>query len=122
MKSLLSVVFTFVLMVAGTVLAQTPQLPDFTYQGRLQQSGVPSDGLFDFSFQLYDSAVGGLQIGDTVLEPQFPVSDGLFTVSLTFPGAFTGEQRWLQITVNGETLNSLPGIWTISCRRPASGR
>ncbi|MEO8012374.1 MAG: LamG-like jellyroll fold domain-containing protein, partial [Dokdonella sp.] len=29
---------------------------------------------------------------------------GLFTVSLAFPGAFTGNQRWLQVSVNGQLL------------------
>lgn len=112
MKSLWSVVFSIVLMVAGPALAQTAQLPDFTYQGRLQQNGVPSNGLFDFRFALYDAAVGGLQVGDEVLEPQFPVTNGLFTVSLAFPGAFTGDQRWLQITVNGEVLNTRQPVST----------
>lgn len=31
----------------------------FTYQGELQQSGVPADGNFDFQFELYDTDSGG---------------------------------------------------------------
>lgn len=84
--------------------AQTPQLPDFTYQGSLQQSGQPATGSYDLGFALYDAAVGGTQVGTTILEADFPVTDGLFTVSLTFPGAFTGSQRWLQVTVDGQPL------------------
>ncbi|MBX3726526.1 MAG: hypothetical protein KF823_11500 [Xanthomonadales bacterium] len=81
-----------------------PQLPDFSYQGRLTQNGAPANGSFDFEFALFDAAVAGNQVGPTLLEPGFPVADGVFTVALAFPGAFTGEQRWLQVTVNGQAL------------------
>lgn len=86
------------------VLHAAPQLPDFTYQGRLTQNGAPANGSFDLQFQLFDDADGGLQVGPTLLEPDFPVSDGLFTVALAFPGAFTGNQMWLQVTVEGQAL------------------
>lgn len=84
--------------------AQTPQLPDFTYQGRLQQNGQPANGTFDLRFDLFDAATDGNAVGQSILEPQFPVVDGLFTVSLAFPGAFSGEQRWLEVHVNGQAL------------------
>ena len=101
MIKLLRMMFVAYLAVAGAVFAQTPQLPDFTYQGRLQQDGQPASGNYDLTFALYDAAVGGAQVGTAITETQFPVTDGLFTVSLAFPGAFTGNQRWLQVTVNG---------------------
>jgi hypothetical protein len=78
-----------------------PQLPDFTYQGRLTQNGAPANGNFNLTFQLFDADGAGLQVGSTVSLPGFPISDGLFTVSLAFPGAFTGVQLWLQVSVNG---------------------
>lgn len=84
--------------------AADPQLPDFSYQGRLTQNGAPANGSFDFEFALFDAAVAGNQVGATLTEPDFPVVDGVFTVALAFPGAFTGEQRWLQVTVNGQAL------------------
>ena len=93
-----------VLGVDSGALAQVAQLPDFTYQGHLEQGGAPVDGPVDLAFALFDAPVGGNQVGSTLLEPQFPVTDGLFTVSLTFPGAFTGDQRWLEVRVNGEPL------------------
>lgn len=87
---------------AGSAYAQSsPQLPDFTYQGRLQQSGAPANGNFDLSFALFDQASGGTQVGVTVTETDFPVADGIFNVSLSFPGAFTGTQLYLQVTVEG---------------------
>ncbi len=81
-----------------------PQLPDFTYQGRLAESGMPANGNFNLAFALFDESVGGNQVGATINEPAFPVTDGLFTVSLAFPGAFTGNQLWLQVSVNGLAL------------------
>lgn len=90
---------------AATVMAQpSPQLPDFTYQGRLQQSGAPANGNFDLAFALYDQPSGGSQVGVTVNEADFPVVDGIFNVSLSFPGAFTGIQLYLQVSVEGTPL------------------
>lgn len=93
-----------VLAFAGAAHAQVAQLPDFTYQGRLQQNGQPASGSFDLTFTLYDAAVGGNVVGTPINEPQYPVVDGLFTVSLAFTGAFNGQQRWLQVSVNGQPL------------------
>lgn len=92
--------------------AQTAQLPDFTYQGRLQQDGHPADGTYDLGFALYDAATGGHMIGTEHTEPQFPVTDGLFTVDLAFPAAFDGQQRWLEVRVNGQPLSPRQAIAT----------
>lgn len=104
MKNLFHAALLAVALLAAPLAAQTSQLPDFTYQGQLQQSGQAANGLFDLSFALFNAEVGGLQVGTTINEPQFPVTDGLFTVSLGFPGAFAGDQRWLQVSVNGQVL------------------
>jgi hypothetical protein len=78
-----------------------PQLPDFVYQGRLQQSGAPANGNFDLAFALYDAPSGGNQVGATINEAGYPVDDGIFSISLSFPGAFTGTQLYLQVSVEG---------------------
>lgn len=101
---LAAIVFAFGLGGACTFALAAPQLPDFTYQGRLSQNGVPANGSFNLSFALYDNATNGSQVGSTISEPAFPVTDGLFTVSLAFPGAFDGTQLWLQVSVNGVPL------------------
>ncbi len=93
------------LAMAGT---PNPQLPDFTYQGRLEVANAPANGDYDFTFSLWDAASGGNQVGSTIDEPAWPVTNGVFTVPLAFPGAFTGEQRYLQVTVNGVTLPRQP--------------
>lgn len=100
------------LFLGGIALAQVPQLPEFTYQGRLLQNGVPAGGLYDLTFALYDAPSAGQQVGTTLVEPDFPVSDGVFTLSLSFPGAFVGDQLWLEVTVNGQALEPRQAIST----------
>ncbi len=85
----------------ATPATADPQLPDFVYQGRLEQSAAPANGLSDLTFALFDAPEGGNPVGATITESDFPVSDGLFSVSLSFPGAFTGTQLYLQVTVEG---------------------
>lgn len=73
----------------------------FTYQGRLVKSGSVVDASCDFEFGLWDADVGGNPIGASPqLVAGVAVSDGLFTVVLDFDtGAFDGDARWLEITV-----------------------
>jgi len=100
------------LLLASTAAAQTAQLPDFTYQGRLTQNGQPASGNHDLTFTLYDADTGGNVVGTPIHEAQFPVVDGLFTASLAFPGVFSGQQLWLSIDVDGETLSPRQAIST----------
>jgi hypothetical protein len=88
------------------------QLPDFTYQGQLQQNGQPANGNFNLTFALFNAANAGSQIGATIAENSFPVTGGLFTVSLSFPGAFTGTQLWLAVTVNGVAMSPRTAVAT----------
>ncbi len=89
------------LAIATTTAFAAPQLPDFVYQGRLQQNGAPANGNFDLSFALYDAPSDGNQVGATIDEADYPVDDGVFSISLGFPGAFTGTQLYLQVSVEG---------------------
>lgn len=70
----------------------------FTYQGTLEDGGVPANGSYDLQFQLLDAAnapVGGALVADNV-----NVVKGVFTVQLDFgPSAFTGADRKLRIGV-----------------------
>lgn len=95
-------------LIAGTVSVThaAPLSSAFTYQGQLQQSGLPADGTCDFQFSVWDAAgsgsppSGGAQMGSTFPAANQVVSNGLFTVELTFgDGIFTGNERWLQIAV-----------------------
>jgi hypothetical protein len=70
----------------------------FTYQGRLDDLGVPANSDCTFHFALFTASAGGTLIGvdDT---PLAAVEDGLFTVVLDFGAVFDGSPRWLEISV-----------------------
>jgi hypothetical protein len=89
---------------AFAAFAQTLQMPDFTYQGRLNMHGQPANGNFDLSFPLFGAASGGNPIGNAIGEAQFPIVYGVFTVDLASPGVFNGQQLWLEVGVNGQAL------------------
>lgn len=91
----------FALALTATSAFAAPQLPDFVYQGRLQQNGAPANGNFDLTFALFDAPSGGNQVGATISEAAYPVDDGIFSISLNFPGAFTGTQLYLEVSVAG---------------------
>ena len=67
---------------AGTVIS---------YQGRLESSGAPAQGSYDFRFSLNDAPSGGNPVGPGLKRNGVPVTNGLFSVELDFgPGVFTG--------------------------------
>ena len=71
-----------------------------TYQGQLASGGIPANGIYDFTFCLYDAPTNGSQIGVTLTNSAVLVSNGLFVASLDFGReAFTAEGRWLEIAV-----------------------
>ncbi len=74
----------------------------FTYQGQLKEGGAPYDGTADFRFQLFNAEMGGGQVGSTVNRPVVDVVNGLFAVELDFGAVFTGDLRWLAISVRPE--------------------
>jgi len=73
----------------------------FTYQGFLRDNGQPANGVYDLRFALFDSEVGGNQIGSVVFVEDVTVADGLFTVEVDFGAApfNTGARRWIEIGV-----------------------
>lgn len=81
---------------AQGLFAQTPPSTAFTYQGVLEQGGVPASGLFEMEFTLWNAPTGGAPIASVTRE--VAVADGLFTTTLDF-GLFGPQQRWLEIGV-----------------------
>jgi hypothetical protein len=71
----------------------------FTYQGRLTSGGVPANGIYDFTFILYDASVGGSQSGPIITRNDVTVTNGLFSVTLDFGDIFSGTQYYLDISV-----------------------
>jgi hypothetical protein len=102
----------------------------FTYQGRLNDGGIPASSDYDFQFALYDDLAGGNQLGNTI-DQTITVDDGYFTTLLDFGQAFQGEARYLEVRVRtagtGDPFTTLtprqaltpvpyslalPGLWT----------
>jgi len=102
--------FAVMVLVALTTaaLAAAPSGTGFTYQGQLKDAGVPFEGPVNLVFKLFNSAVAGKLLGTQAVNG-VPVTNGLFTVELNTEGqfganAFTGDARWLDISVNGTAL------------------
>jgi len=76
----------------------------FTFHGQLAKSGAAYNGTCDFTFSLWDAAVGGVQIGSNQSLAGVSVSGGVFSVVLNSAGqfganAFNGSARWLNTQV-----------------------
>lgn len=104
----------FLLLIVQTGSAVTPQSTAFTYQGSLGANGQPANGNFDLTFKLFDAATSGNQIGSTITMTQFPIANGKFTTDLDFlAGKFTGNQLWIEVTVDTETLTPRQPVNTV---------
>ncbi len=89
-----------VALLAPPVIASEPVSEAFTYQGVLNQAGVPYSGDADFRFELFDASSLGLQVGPTITISEAMLFDGVFRNELDFGAAsFVGDARWLEISV-----------------------
>lgn len=109
MKPIQIMIATVASMFAATVASASTPLGPITYQGLLSENGSPANGTYDVRFQLYDAEAAGSQIGVDDMIDDVPVVDGVFTVRLNDAdefgaGAFDGQERWLQIEVNGTAI------------------
>jgi hypothetical protein len=87
---------TLLLISAISAAAQTTA---FNYQGKLTDAGAPQ-ATYQMQFKLFDAPTGGSQIGATIENPSVAVTDGVFSVSLSFgANAFPGADRFLEIGV-----------------------
>ncbi len=85
---------------ASTLASDT----EFTYQGSLQDAGVPAVGSYDIEFRLWSAAAGGSMIASQTIS-NIAVTDGLFQAAIDFgPAAFNNSDRWLEMVVEGTTL------------------
>lgn len=87
----------------------------FTYQGRLNDGSHSATGRYDLRFAIWDAASDGTQIGNTITNTAFSVSNGLFTVTLDFDSVFDGSSRWIEI---GVRTNGAGSFSTLSPRQP----
>lgn len=126
-KFSLFIIITLMLLSIGAIgataqdmLPQGPASPvgtTITYQGHLTDNNNPANGEYDIRFILYDSEVGGSQVGSTKNMENVLVSDGYFTVQLDFgPGIFENSAIWLEVAVRP---GASTGSYTILSPRQA---
>src|SRR5690242_1329503 len=104
MKKKFASLCSLLLMLAGVHAA--PLGTAFTYQGRLDDSGQPANGVIPMIFGLWDADAFGNNVGSpSSVSANVSVANGLFTIDLDFGvTAFNGNARWLEIRVNGTLL------------------
>lgn len=91
---------TLALLCSASALAQPTA---FTYQGLLNSNAIPTTGLHDFRFRLFDAPTGGTQVGPTLCFDGVNVSNGAFNVRLDFGQQFvTTSPRHVEIQVRRE--------------------
>ena len=102
-----------IFLIFASVQAQSTS---FTYQGRLADSGTPTNGNYDLQFALWNSSSGGGQVGSTQTINSVAVSNGVFTVNLDFGAtSFPGASRFLEIAVRPAGVGS---FITLTPRQP----
>jgi hypothetical protein len=84
--------------------ARTSLDSGFTYQGEIQQDGLPLDGTVLFQFNLWVSKEGGVMIGANQVSSNVSVTNGQFSAVLNMDNefgdnAFNVEKHWLKIEV-----------------------
>jgi len=91
--------------------APGPSATTVNYQGRLADSGgSPLSGTYGMTFALYDAPTDGSLVWGPESHAAVVVSEGLFSVGLGsqtgggIPTSVWGGDRYLEITVGGETL------------------
>lgn len=106
--------FLIFLCLHGAASAQTNE---FTYQGRISDTGGTAAG-YDFTFRLF-SAENAINALGTRERLNVPVNNGIFSVRLNFPAAnFDGSARWLEIAV--KPAGSSGGYTTLMPRQPVT--
>jgi len=91
-------------IVLATLLASPVIAQPFTYQGFLKQNGQPVNGTRSMTFKLFTALTGGSQVGSTITQ-NVNVQNGLFTVELNFGAVWDGSDRYLEISVDDNTLS-----------------
>jgi hypothetical protein len=107
----------FLLFSTPGVMSATPLSTSILYSGRLQQSGQPANGSYDFTFTLFDASVSGLRVANPVTNSAVVVSNGTFSVGLDFGAVFNGDGRWLEV---GVRTNGASAFLTLIPRQPVT--
>ncbi len=101
MKTILNRFF-IVLTLLAAVDQAAAQGTAFTYQGQLQDNGIPANGhRRDFlNYKLYASSTNIGILAGPVTNTAVAVTNGLFTTVVDFgPAVFVGGSNWLHLAV-----------------------
>jgi hypothetical protein len=119
MKRMIHFAALVVLIGVATVTADVPQ--KMNYQGRLTDNlGDPVTTTVSMTFTIYDAETVGESIWSEI-HPSVSVVDGLFDVILgegtpavpIHDTVFSGDDRWLEITVGGEKITPRVQLITV---------
>ncbi|HEY3860809.1 MAG TPA: hypothetical protein VGO59_02890 [Verrucomicrobiae bacterium] len=98
------IVWLIILIHANSACAQGTS---FTYQGQLQNNGIPANGTYNLTFSLFNSNAGGAAMAGPSTNNGVAVANGLFTVLFDFgSGPFIGTTNWLEIGVETNGFNA----------------
>lgn len=118
-RSLTAAAIIAVSSVAATTTHAQLINDSFTYQGNLNDGGTPANGMYDITFTIYSSEVGGFPlINGTVIVNNVEVTDGLFSAEVDF--GVMGEvfdsnfTRWMEIRVSE---SGAPGVTILEPRQ-----
>src|SRR4249919_1166208 len=99
-RSRLLLPILFAVFLAGGLRAQETGEGAFLYRGHLNESNIPSTGLYDFSFRLAEALENGDYLGSPLTNSAVSVTNGQFSVRLDFGTMFfDGSPRWLEVGV-----------------------
>lgn len=117
MKKLICRILLLLAICSFTVYINA-QTAVFTYQGKLDESSTPANGIYEMKFALFDAETDGNQIGSIVTNGNVSVAKGAFTVQLDFGAdSFSAPNRFLQISVKKSTENDFT---TLNPRQPVT--
>jgi len=95
-----TVIFGLIALVTTQLVStQFAAAEPFTYQGVLQDAGVPANGLYNISLQITDAEVGGAIIGGGFAFANVQIVDGLFQLEFDPGDIFSSQDVWLEVTV-----------------------
>ncbi|MGZ4962919.1 MAG: beta strand repeat-containing protein, partial [Limisphaerales bacterium] len=96
MKNRIPLFALFVILCSG--LAAVAQGTFFEFSGTLASGGLPANGNYDMSFQLFPQAVGGTASSAILNANAINVTNGQFTVSLDMGSVFDGSSDfWMEL-------------------------
>jgi hypothetical protein len=95
-----TVIFGLIALVSTQLVStQFAAAEPFTYQGVLQDGGVPANGLYNINLQITDAEVGGAIIGGGFAFANVQIVDGLFQLEFDPGDIFSSQDVWLEVTV-----------------------